>query len=150
MSLIEKINTDLKKALKSRDELTLSVLRMAKSDIKNKEIDKRDELDENEVVAVLTGMQKRAQESLVQFEQGNRQDLADKTKKEIEILKAYLPEQLSEAELEGLVLEAISEVGAQSPKDMGNVMKALMPKMQGRADGKLVSSIVQKKLQTAK
>jgi hypothetical protein len=147
MSLKEILDRDLKEALKAKDGDKVSIIRMVRSVLKNKEIDDKKEADDQVVIAVISGMIKKTAEAITQFEAGNRQDLVDKSKKEIETLKIYLPEQISEEELEKLVLAAIAESAAASPKDMGKVMKALLPKVAGRADGKMISSLVQKKLQ---
>ena len=147
MTLKEKINLDLKAAIKAKDEVRLTVLRMVKSAVTNKEIaDKIASLDDSQVTSVLSTLAKRANESIEQFENGGRADLADKEKAELKVIKSYLPEALSEAELLKLVDEAAKEAGAAGPKDMGKVMKVLMPKVAGKADGKLVSALVQKRL----
>ena len=146
MTLKQKIETDFKQALKSRDAIRTSILRMVKAAITSKEIESKvKELDDNGVVSVLNSLYKKGQESIEQFEKGNRQDLANKEKAEAEILKGYLPEQLNDAELETLISRAILEVNAVGPKDVGKVMKALMPNVTGRADGKKVSELVQKR-----
>ena len=146
MTLKQKIETDFKQALKSRDAIRTSILRMVKAAITSKEIESKvKELDDNGVVSVLNSLYKKGQESIEQFEKGNRPDLANKEKAEAEILKGYLPEQLNDAELETLISRAILEVNAVGPKDVGKVMKALMPNVKGRADGKKVSELVQKR-----
>jgi uncharacterized protein YqeY len=146
MTLKQKIETDFKQALKSRDAIRTSILRMVKAAITSKEIESKvKELDDNGVVSVLNSLYKKGQESIEQFEKGNRPDLANKEKAEAEILKGYLPEQLNDAELETLISRAILEVNAVGPKDVGKVMKALMPNVTGRADGKKVSELVQKR-----
>ena len=148
MSLKERIESDLKVAMKSKDALRLSVLRMVKTAVGNKEIElKVNSLDDTQMMAVLTSIAKKAQESIEQFEKGGRGDLVEKEKSELSVIRSYLPAALSSEDLEKLVDEAIAEVNAMGPKDMGKVMKALQPRTAGRADGKAVSSLVQKKLQ---
>ncbi|RMG59390.1 MAG: GatB/YqeY domain-containing protein [Deltaproteobacteria bacterium] len=142
MSLLEKIREDMKSATKSRDLVALSALRMALSALKNREIELRKELDDAEVVRVISSLIKQRKESIELYEKGEREDLAEKERKEIEVLQKYLPPELSREELEKIVRETISEVGAASVKEMGKVMKAVMPKVAGRADGKVVSEMV--------
>lgn len=146
MTLKTKIDNDLNGALKAKNALKVSTLRLVKSAIKNKEIDARGELKEDQLLQILSTMIKQRKESIEQFEKGGRNDLAAKEKEEIAFIEAYLPKQLSEAELAGLVQEAIAAVGAKGPQDMGKVMKALMPRVAGKADGKLLSELVRKKL----
>ncbi len=146
MSLLEKIREDMKSATKSRDLVALSALRMAVSAIKNRQIELGKELDDGEVVKVISSLIKQRKESIELYEKGGREELADKERKEIEVLKAYLPPELTSEELEKLVKDTIAEVGAVSAKEMGKVMKALMPKVAGRADGKVVSDLVRKML----
>jgi len=141
--LREKLEQEYKEALKAKDEAKVSAIRMLKSEIQKAEIAKRpDELKEEDVLGVISKMAKQRKESIDQFKQGNRDDLVQKETKELEILQAYLPKQLSEVEITDLVKAAIAETGAQSKADMGKVMKALMPDVKGKADGKLVSQIV--------
>jgi uncharacterized protein YqeY len=148
MVLKERIEADLKTALKSGDGVRVSVVRMVKAAITSKEIElKVKSLDDQGVIAVLNTLVKRANESIEQFEKGGRSDLVGKEKAELAVLKQYLPEQMSEADVEKLVIDAIKESGALGAKDMGKVMKVLMPKVAGRADGKMVGALVQKKLQ---
>lgn len=142
MGLLEKIREDMKSATKSRDLVALSALRMALSALKNREIELRKELDDAEVVRVISSLIKQRKESIELYEKGEREDLAEKERKEIEVLQKYLPPELSREELEKIVRETISEVGAASVKEMGKVMKAVMPKVAGRADGKVVSEMV--------
>lgn len=150
MSLKEKIQQDLNEALKSREELKTSVLRLLSSVILNKEKDKRYKsgkaedapLTDEEIIDVISSESKKRKEAAELYEKGGRQELAKKEKSELEILRKYLPEQLSEEELKKLVKEAISKTGAKEQKDMGKVMGELMPKVKGRADGSLISKIV--------
>ena len=157
-SLQEKINQDLKKAFVGKEELTVSVLRMLNSAIHNKEIEKRtklskqekdieklkesSQLTEEEVVEVISSEAKRRKDAIIEFAKGGRQDLADKETKELAILKKYLPEQMSEEQIREIVQKAIAETGAAGPKDTGKVMSALMPKLKGKAEGGIVSKIV--------
>lgn len=146
MGLLERIDEDLKSSLKARDALKTSVIRMLKAGIKNREIEKRGSLEDGEVHAVISTMIKQRKDSVEQYGKAGRTDLADKEEEEIKILMEYLPAQLSEEELEGIIREAISEAGAASPGDMGKVMKILMPRVKGKADGKLVNQKVKEML----
>ena len=137
----------MKEAMKSGDVLKRTTLRMALAAIKNREIDERAELDEPAVLALLQKEVKSRREAIVDAKSAGRDDLIEQAEAEIEILDAFLPKQLTEDEIRSLVQEAISETGAASMREMGNVMKALMPRVQGRADGKLVSGIVRELLQ---
>ena len=142
MSIKEKLRADLVAAMKARAELKVSTLRLITSAIKNKEIDERKELDDDGVLAVLNTAAKQRRDSIEQYEKGGRQDLADKEKAELVIIQEYLPQQLSKDEVTAFIKEAIAETGAAGAKDMGKVMKALMPKVKGKADGKLVNELV--------
>jgi len=146
MGLKEQIQGDMKKAAKEGNSLALSALRMALAAIKNKEIEARGEIGEDAVLKVLATMVKQRRESIELFERGGRSDLAGKEAAEIAVLEAYLPKPLPDGEVESLVREAIAEAGAKSPADMGRVMKELMPKVAGRADGKTVNEIVRRLL----
>lgn len=142
MTLIDQIDQDVKKALKARETHKLSVLRGLKSDLKYRQIEASDDLTEEQVIEVLSSARKKRQESIEQFERGGRQDLAEKEKFELSIIASYLPQQLSEAELRPLIQAAIEESGVDSPQKIGLVMKVLMPRIKGRADGKLVNRLV--------
>jgi uncharacterized protein YqeY len=146
MALKERLDEDMKQAMRAKAQLRLDTIRMLKSAIKYREIELAKALDDAEVTAVVAGEIKRRRDAIEQYRAGNRQDLADKEQKEIEVLQAYLPQQLTEAELRAKVDEAVKKVGAQGMKDMGAVMKALMPEVQGRADGKVVSDLVKARL----
>jgi len=146
MGLKERIQADMQKAAKERNSLALSALRMALAAIKNKEIETRGEIGGDAVLKVLATMVKQRRESIELFERGGRSDLAGKETAEIDVLEAYLPKPLTDAEVESLVREAIAAAGAKSPADMGRVMKELMPKVAGRADGKTVNEIVRRLL----
>ncbi len=151
MALKNKIEKDFKEALKAKDELKVSCLRMVKSAITAKETEgSRKELDDAGIISVISSIAKRSKESIEQFEKGGRKDLADKEKAELEFFKTYLPKELDQSELVKLVEEAIQESGAADPSEMGKVMKILMAKVQGKADGKVVSALVQEKLKTKK
>lgn len=141
MSIIEKIDSELIKALKSGDKEKVVVLRGLKSDIKYKKIDKGRELTNEEVIDVLSVNTKKLRDSIEQFDKAGREDLVTKEKAALEIISEYLPEQLGEEELRGIVKQAVEESGAESPRQMGLVMKIVMPKIKGRADGKLVSKL---------
>jgi len=145
--LEEKILNDYRQALKDKDKLKVSVLSFLRAEMINVAMAaKKKELDDKGVISVIRKQIKARQDSIEAFEKGNRQDLADKEKKELVILKTYLPPELAEDELNKIIAEVISEVGAQGPKDMGKVMKEVTPKVAGRADGKMVSDLVKKKL----
>jgi uncharacterized protein YqeY len=146
MSLSERLNEDMKLAMKSQAKFKLSVIRMVRAAIKNIEIDQRKTLDDQEVLDVLSREIKQRRDSLQEFEKAGRDDLAETVKAEIDILIEYLPQQLTEEEVKAIVLQTIQEVGASSKADMGKVMGALMPKVKGRADGKIVNQAVQQLL----
>jgi len=156
--LQDKINSDFKKAFMEQSELTVSVLRMLNSAIHNKEIEKRTKLSkteqdvkklqelskltEEEVAEAISSEAKKRKDAIEEFKNGGRNDLADKETKELEILKKYLPEQMSEDAIKEIVKKAISEIGAAGPKDTGKVMAAIMPQLKGKAEGGIVSKIV--------
>jgi uncharacterized protein YqeY len=142
MGLREKIDADIKDALKSGAKDKVSALRMLSAALKNKEIDKRRQLTDEEVIETIRTLIKQRKDSIEQFTKGGRQDLADKETAEAALLKVYLPQQLTREELEAMVREAVAQTGAQGARDMGKVMKALVPMTAGRADGKLLSELV--------
>ncbi|MGB9667371.1 MAG: GatB/YqeY domain-containing protein [Thermosulfidibacteraceae bacterium] len=144
--LKERISNDMKEAMKNKDSVKVSALRLLLSEIKNKEIDKRGDLSDEEILAVIQKAVKQREESIEHYRKGNREDLVEKEMRELEILKSYLPDSLSHEELERIIDETIKEVGALGIKDMGKVMKALMPKVKGRADGKVVNEKVRERL----
>jgi uncharacterized protein YqeY len=146
MGLREKIEADTKDALKSGAKDKVSTLRMLNAALKNKQIDKRRPLTEEEVLETVRSLIKQRKDSIEQFAKGGRQDLVDKEAAEVVVLEAYLPMQLSREELDAMVRDAITQTGAQGAKDMGKVMKALIPMVGGRADGKLVSDLVKNAL----
>ena len=141
MSLLKRIDEDLIKALKSREGDKVTLFRGLKSDIKYKQIDKGEELTDEEIGEVLTGAAKRRRDSIEQFQAGGRQDLVDKETAELEIIKVYLPEQFSEEKLREIIGQAIEKTGADSPAKVGLVMKEVMPEVKGKADGKIVNKI---------
>jgi hypothetical protein len=135
----QRIDTDLKEALKARDELKLSVVRMIKASLKNKSIEKMAPLTDDEVISVLSTMSKQRRESIEQFANAGRSDLVEKEKKELEIIQSYMPAQLSAEDIDEIIRAAIAETGASQPGDMGKVMKIVAPKTKGLADGKAVN-----------
>ena len=145
--LEDKIMADFKEAMKSRDALRHSVISFLRSQLKNIAIEKKqDKLDDADVISVIKKQVKQRAESIEKFRIGQRLDLAEKEEKEIEILKKYLPEEISREELDRIVEETIAAVGASSLKDMGKVMKEIMPKVSGRADNKVLSESIRSKL----
>lgn len=146
MSLKAKLAEDLKQTIRQGDEQRKSTLRLVMAAIKNAEIEKRRELEEEELLAVIAKEAKQRRESIAEFERGGRQDLVEQEKAELEILLAYLPQQLSREEIEAQARQIIAEVGATGPAQMGEVMRRLMPLMKGKADGQLVSQIVKELL----
>lgn len=142
MSLILQIDSDLKEALRAGQKERLTVLRGLKSDIKYKQIELGHEMSDANIIGVLTSAAKKRKESVEQYRAAGRVDLAAQEESELGIINSYLPEQLSEEKLRQIIAETIAEAGATSPKQMGLVMKALLPKVKGMADGKLVSQLV--------
>jgi len=146
MSLKEQLNEAMKTAMKARDDLRLSAVRMVRSAVKNREIEQKKELNDQEIIEVISTLAKQRRESIRLYREGNRLDLADKEESELEILLSFLPAQLSQTEIEELVDRVIAETGAQGAKDMGRVMKAITPLTAGKADGRAVSETVKRKL----
>jgi len=146
MGLHSRIEADTKEALKSGAKDKVSTLRMLNAALKNKQIDKKRPLTEEEVIDTARTLIKQRRDSVEQFAKGGRQDLVDKETAEIAVLEVYLPKQLSREELEIMVRDAIAQSGAQDVKDLGKVMKTLVPIVSGRADGKLVSELVKNAL----
>ncbi len=146
MSLKEQLQSDLKEAMKSGDAVRKSAIRMAISAIKNAEIDKGGPLTDEEAQDVLRREVKKRRESIEQMDQAGRADLAEQERLELDVLEQYLPRQLDRDEIEAEARSAIEEVGAESPRDIGKVMRVLMARLKGRADGKLVSQIVRELL----
>ncbi|MFZ3062616.1 MAG: GatB/YqeY domain-containing protein [Actinomycetota bacterium] len=148
MSLKEKISEDMKASLKGGEKERLSTLRMLISAIKYTEIEKRQELKNEDVLEVISREIKRRREAVEEYRKGNRPDLVEKEEREAKILEEYLPPQLSDAEIEAIVKEVIDETGAMGPRDIGKVMGLVMPRVKGRADGRKVNDIVGRLLTT--
>ena len=146
MTLRDRVNDDIKLAMKAREAERLGTLRLLAAAMKQREVDERITLDDAGVVAVVEKMIKQRRESIAQYEQASRQELADKERAEIVVLEAYLPAQLSEAEVDAIVAEAVAASAAKSAADMGKVMAAVKPKLAGRADMGKVSALVRAKL----
>jgi uncharacterized protein YqeY len=146
MNLRERIEQDMRMAQKSGDRLKLSLTRLLKSDIRYKEIEKGKELSDEKVLEVISSSAKKHRDSIEQFKKGGREDLSKKEEEELNLILGYMPAQFNSEELERLVEESMTEVGAEGEKDIGKVMKALMPKVKGRADGKMVNLLVSSKL----
>jgi len=145
--LKEKLQSDSKTALLGRDSEKLEIIRFILSEVKNKEIEKRAELTDEEVLSVISTLQKRSLDSVSQYSAGNRQDLVDSEQKYLEVYKSYLPEALTEDQIRTLVMEAIDSLSAATISDMGKVMGYLAPLTKNKADGSLVSSIVRESLE---
>ena len=146
MSLKDRIQQDVKDAMRAKEKERLATIRLITAAIKQREVDERIELDDEQVLVVLDKMCKQRRESITQFEQAGRDDLAAQEKAELELIQQYLPEQLSEAEINELIDAAMKQTGASSIKDMGKVMGQLKPKLQGRADMGAVGSLVKERL----
>ena len=146
MTLKERITEDMKSAMRSGDKERLATIRLALAAIKQREVDERIMLDDGQVLAVLEKMIKQRKESIVQFQSGGRADLVARETAEIGVLQAYLPAQMSEAEIDTLIAQAIAQAGATSVKDMGKVMAAVKSQAQGRADMGVVSARVRARL----
>ena len=147
MNLSERLNEDMKQAMRNQDKFKLSTIRMVRATMKNLEIDLKRTLNDNEVLDILSREIKQRKDALQEFEKAGRDDLAASARAEVEIIAVYLPKQLTEEEIKVIVQQTIQETGASSKADMGKVMSALMPKVKGRADGKLVNQAVQQLLQ---
>ena len=146
MPLKEQLTDDLKDAMRRKDALRRSTIRFLLSAIHNDEIARQTDLDEAGVIQVLTKQAQQRRDSIESFKGAGRQDLVDKEQSELDIIAAYLPEQMSEDEVKALVQQALADSGATGPQDMGKVMKELMPKTRGKADGKMVSTLVNEAL----
>ena len=146
MALRERLSEEMKEAMKAKDSLRLSSIRLIRSAVKNKDIELKREIAEQEIVEVIATLVKQRRESIRLFGEAGRQDLVEKEEKELVDLLGFLPQQLSREAVADLVDRVIAESGAQGGKDMGRVMKALMPHVAGRADGKMVSDLVKEKL----
>ncbi|OPY85573.1 MAG: Yqey-like protein [Syntrophus sp. PtaU1.Bin208] len=146
MSFREIVEAELMTAAKQKDKVRLSTLRLMKSALHNKEIDLHRELNETEVLQLLSSMVKQRKDSIEQFQLGGREDLVQREQQELQIIQAFMPQQLSEEELDAEIEKAIQEVSATSVKDIGKVMKVLMPKVTGKTDGKIVNERLKAKL----
>jgi len=149
MSLVHRIDDDLKSAMKASKGIKVSVLRMAKAALKNKQIEKGRGLTEEEIIAVLSSMVKQRRESIEQFTKGGRMDLVKREEEEIAFLQSYLPKQLNPDELDRIILDAIRETSAETIQDIGKVMRILMPKVKGVAEGSLVNQRVKELIESA-
>lgn len=147
MSLMSRLNSDMKQAMKSKDKPSLNVIRMVKASLQNELIKLgKDELTEDEELNILSRELKQRKESLQEFKSAEREDLVEKVTEEIAILNVYLPAQLSNDELKAIIQETIQQTGATSLKDMGKVMGAIMPRVKGKADGSLINQLVKESL----
>jgi uncharacterized protein len=146
MGLEERLVDEMKQAMRSSDKVRLSTIRMIRTAVKNKEIELRKKLDDEEIQRVIQGMLRRNEESIEQFHLGGRMDLVDKESQEGDILKSYLPQALSTEEILKVIDESIQETQASSLKDLGKVMKSVMPKLTGKADGKVINQLVKERL----
>lgn len=142
MSLAQKLNTDLEEAMKAADKERVSVIRMIKAAAKNREIEKRSPLTDEDIYDVLSSLARQGRDSIEQFSKGGRQDLVEKEERELLIIKSYLPEPLTQDEARAMIKAVIKETGATGPRDIGRVMKILMPKVKGRIDGRLLNELV--------
>lgn len=146
MLLKDKLMEDLKVAMKEKDAVRKATITMLRAAVKQVEVDQRVDLDDDGVIEIIAKQIKQKRSALEEFEKANRQDLVDEAHQEIKVLEAYLPEQLSEEELRQLISEAIAETGASSPKEMGKVISLVSGKTKGRADGKLIATLVKEML----
>ena len=146
MGLEERLVDEMKQAMRSNDRIRLSTIRMIRTAVKNKEIEFRKQLDDEEILRVIQGLLRKGEESVEQFRVGGRMDLVEKETQEIEIMKSFLPESLSEEEILTVIDQTIQETQASSLKDLGKVMKSVMPKLAGKADGKRVNELVKERL----
>lgn len=146
MSLKNSLMEDLKTSMKNKDTLRKNTITMVRAGIKQKEVDERRELDDEDIMDIIAKQLKEKRNAIKEFDRGGRQDLVEQTEKEMEILLKYLPEQLTEEEVEEIVKAVIEEVDAKSMKDMGIIMKNVMPKIKGRADGSVVNKVAKKYL----
>jgi len=146
MTLIKQVEQDMIQAAKAKDKIRLSALRLIKTATHNREIDLKRELNEAEMLQLLSGMVKQRKDSIEQFAKGGRTDLVAQEEAELAIIQAFMPQQLSREEVEAEIEKAVVEAGATSVKDMGKVMKVLMPRITGKADGKTVGDLVKARL----
>lgn len=146
MSLKQQLTDTMKAAMKAKDSLRLTTVRMVLAAIKNREIDQRAELGDDDIIAVLSSLVKQRKESVALYREGDRAELAEKEEAELAILQEFLPSPLSEEEISALIEQAVTETGAAGPRDMGKVMKIVSAQTRGRADGKQVSDMVKSRL----
>jgi len=146
MGLEERLTDEMKQAMKSSDKLRLSTIRMIRSAVKNKEIELRKKLGDEEIQRVIQGMVRKGEESVEQFQSGGRADLVEKEKKEIEILKSFLPQPIDQEEILRIIDQSIEETQASSLKDLGKVMKSVIPKLGGKVDGRIINQLVKERL----
>ncbi|MDX9709545.1 MAG: GatB/YqeY domain-containing protein [Trichloromonas sp.] len=146
MSLQEQLNTAMKEAMRAKDSLRLNAIRLVKTAIKNKEIEARQEFDDQAVIGVLSTLVKQRRESAQVYRDSNRADLAEKEEQELAVIQEFLPSQLDEGEIKAIIEAAVAETGAASARDMGKVMKIVSAKTVGRADGRMVSELVKARL----
>jgi uncharacterized protein YqeY len=146
MSILERLERDMIEATKARESERLGVIRFVRSELKNRQIELGRDLEDDDVIEVLARVAKRHNESIEQFAQGGRDDLVESERRQLAVVEAYLPEKLGEAEVAALIDSAVEETGVSGPRGLGLVMKAVMPKVKGRADGSAVKQMVQARL----
>ena len=146
MSLKVKLMDDFKKSMKEKDVVKKRTITLVRGDIKQKEVDTREELNDEQILDIIAKQVKQRRDSIEEFKKGDRQDLIDESQLEIDVLLGYLPEQLSEEDLKKVVVSVIEEVGATSPKEIGKVMPKVIAKTKGKADGKMISALVKEML----
>jgi len=146
MTILERLNSDLKDAMKNKDSFALSVIRMAKGAIQLESINKKKELSEDELVGIISKQIKLRKDSITEFEKAGRDDLVEQNKKEVELLNKYMPEQFSEEEINNIINEVFEKINPTSQKDMGLIMKEISPKLKGKADMGYVNGIIKNKL----
>ena len=146
MTLKDKLMDDLKESMKNKEQVRKSVVTLIRSAVKQKEVDERVELSDEDVLAIITKQVKQRKDALEEFKKAQREDLILQTEQEIDILMQYLPKQLTDDELEFIIKEIINQIGASTMKDMGKIMGLTMPKVQGKADGKRINEIAKKYL----
>ena len=146
MTILERLNSDLKEAMKNKDSFSLSVIRMAKGAIQLEAINKKKELSEDELVAIISKQIKLRKDSIVEFEKAGRNDLVEQNQKEVDLLNKYMPEQFSDEEINNIIDEVFEKINPTSSKDMGLIMKEISPKLRGKADMGYVNGIIKNKL----
>ena len=148
MTMQTRLNDDMKQAMRDRDVLRRDVIRYLRSEVKNQEIRDQKELDDAGVIQVLSRQAQQRRDSIEAYREADRQDLVDKEESELSVIMAYLPQQMTQEEITALVQQVVAEVGASGPEDMGKVMSAIMPQVQGKAEGREVNAIVQQTLRS--